>query len=113
MDASFTQGDVVLVEFPYSDRSGSKLRPAIVISTDAYHAGRDDVIVVAVTSKKPPVPRPTDYQLQDWLVEGLDKESWVRAQVATVNKTSIQRIGALTERDLREIKSCLRKAFGL
>ena len=30
----YSFGDVVLVPFPFTDQSGSKKRPAVVISTD-------------------------------------------------------------------------------
>lgn len=39
-------GSVVLVPFPFSDLSGSKLRPALVIAS----AGRGDWICVQITS---------------------------------------------------------------
>jgi mRNA interferase MazF len=29
-----TRGEVVLVDYPYSDRTGSKLRPALVVQAD-------------------------------------------------------------------------------
>lgn len=44
-------GDVVLVPFPFTDQTAAKKRPAIVVSSDAYHRERPDVIVVAVTSR--------------------------------------------------------------
>jgi mRNA interferase MazF len=47
---AFSRGDVVLVEFVYTDQSGRKLRPAVVISTDPYHRARHEVIVAAITS---------------------------------------------------------------
>ena len=33
-------GDVVLVPFPFTDQSAIKRRPAIVISSAAYHRAR-------------------------------------------------------------------------
>ena len=30
-------GDLVLVPFPFTDQTGVKKRPAIVVSSDAYH----------------------------------------------------------------------------
>jgi mRNA interferase MazF len=47
---AFNRGDVVLVEFVFSDESGAKLRPALVVSTTAYHQVRQEVIVAAITS---------------------------------------------------------------
>jgi mRNA interferase MazF len=44
---AFTAGDVVLVRFPFSDLSQTKLRPAIVLAD----AGRGDLVLCQVTSR--------------------------------------------------------------
>ena len=31
---NFSRGDVVLVDYPFSDRTGSKVRPALVVQND-------------------------------------------------------------------------------
>lgn len=43
----FAAGEVVIVHFPFSDLSASKLRPAVVIA----EAGRGDWILCQITSK--------------------------------------------------------------
>lgn len=43
-------GDVVLVPFPFTDQSAVKKRPAVVISSDAYHRERPDLIIMAITT---------------------------------------------------------------
>ncbi len=48
---AYKQGEIVLVPFPYSDLSGSKRRPVLVVSNDAYNASFPDIVVVAITSK--------------------------------------------------------------
>ena len=35
---TFRRGDVVLVPFPFSDFSTTKVRPAVVVSGALYHA---------------------------------------------------------------------------
>lgn len=110
----YQQGDIVIVDFPFSEDDSSKTRPTVVVSTDEYHLGRSDLIVTAITSQSPPKPRPTDYELQDWLAEGLDKPSWVRCKLYTVHRARVRSIvGRLTERDLQSVKRCLAKVFGL
>ena len=44
------QKDLLLVPFPFSDHSGRKVRPVIVISNNEFNSYSDDVIVVGVTS---------------------------------------------------------------
>ncbi|PIN99926.1 hypothetical protein COT72_03760 [archaeon CG10_big_fil_rev_8_21_14_0_10_43_11] len=43
------QGDLLLVPFPFSDQSGRKVRPVIVVSNNSFNKTQD-VIVVGVTS---------------------------------------------------------------
>ena len=43
------RGDIVLVDFPYSDRTGSKLRPALIVQGDALNHARDDTILAAIS----------------------------------------------------------------
>ena len=44
---TFAVGSVVLIPFPFSDLSQSKLRPAVVLAD----AGRDDWVLCQITSK--------------------------------------------------------------
>jgi mRNA interferase MazF len=45
-----SQRDIVLIPFPFSDLSGDKVRPALVISNDEYQAAYRDAVVLALTS---------------------------------------------------------------
>ena len=86
---SHQRGDVASVLFPFSDASGDKDRPAVVLSTTAYHDEWDELLVVAITSVPPKKTRTTDYLLQDWQLAGLRQPSWVRSRVATVHRKLI------------------------
>ena len=44
------QRDLLLVPFPFSDQSGKKVRPVIVISNDEFNDRSADIIVIGVTS---------------------------------------------------------------
>jgi mRNA interferase MazF len=44
------QGDIVILQFPFSDHSSSKVRPAIVISNSKVNKTAD-VILAAITSQ--------------------------------------------------------------
>lgn len=44
-------GNVVLVGFPFTNLQATKKRPAVVVSSAAYSAIRQDVIVLAITSR--------------------------------------------------------------
>jgi mRNA interferase MazF len=43
------RGDVVLLDFPFSDASGSKVRPAVVVQNDSKNRRMTSTIVVLVT----------------------------------------------------------------
>jgi mRNA interferase MazF len=45
------QGDIVLIPFPFTDQSGTKQRPALVVSPSGF-AG-EDIILCAITSQVP------------------------------------------------------------
>ena len=44
------QRDLLLVPFPFSDQSGRKVRPVVVISNDEFNENSEDLLVVGVTS---------------------------------------------------------------
>ena len=44
------QRDLLLVPFPFSDQSGRKVRPVIVISNNEFNKHSDDALVIGVTS---------------------------------------------------------------
>jgi len=44
------QRDLLLVPFPFSDQSGRKVRPIIVISNNNFNENSEDILIVGVTS---------------------------------------------------------------
>lgn len=44
------RGDVVLVNYLFSDRTASKVRPCLVVQNDSNNRRFDDTIVVAISS---------------------------------------------------------------
>ena len=46
------RGDVVLVDWAYSDLTGTKLRPAVVVQADFLNGLIDDTILVQVTGTR-------------------------------------------------------------
>jgi mRNA interferase MazF len=96
---AYRQGDVVLVGFIFSDETGAKRRPAIVVSTEDYHQGRQEVIIAAVTSN---VDRllPGDYLIANWQKSGLLYPSVATGIIRTVKETMIaRRLGAVSTID--------------
>ncbi len=107
------RGEVVLVEFVFSEESGKKLRPALVISSDAYQRARQEVIIAAITSN---VTRHLlgDHALVGWQDAGLLYPSTVTGILRTVKRWMIpRRLGALKRADLDAYDHALRGSLGL
>jgi len=110
----YKRGEVVLVQFPFSGPGGKKDRPAVVVSTCTYHDDWDELLIAAVTSRRPRTTRTTDCALQDSKTAGLHQPSWVRSHMATVQRTLIiRKLGNPTARDLHAVEGCLRDSLGL
>lgn len=114
MTARPARGAVALVGFVFSDESGAKLRPVIVVSTTAYHRDRQEAIVVAVTSNLERRPLVGDHLIDDWKQAGLLFPSVASGIVRTVKRRMIERvIGRLSRDDLAGVETGLRRALGL
>jgi mRNA interferase MazF len=46
---SFRRGEVVRVDWPYSDRTGSKVRPALVVQADTLNGLIADTVLVLIS----------------------------------------------------------------
>lgn len=46
-------GDICLVPFPFTDGTGAKVRPVLVVSIDEFNRG-DDIVVVPISSRLNP-----------------------------------------------------------
>ncbi len=110
---SFDRGDVALVRFVFADEQGAKRRPVLILSGREYHAGRQEMIVAAMTSN---VMRllPGDVEIRDWQSAGLPTPSVAPGSVRTIKQSMIERgIGRVQPADLRTYQAALRQTLGL
>ena len=107
--ATLSAGDVVTVDFPGA--TGLKRRPAVIVSTDAYHKQRPDVILGLITSNVTASSTDFDHILQDWSVAGLNVPSAFRSYFGMAIPAHIRKIGRLSDRDWSAIKACLVRAL--
>jgi mRNA-degrading endonuclease toxin of MazEF toxin-antitoxin module len=61
------RADVVLVDFPYSYRRGSKLRPALVVQADFLNGLIADTVLVSITRTVRPASQ-TEALSHNWLL---------------------------------------------
>lgn len=83
---SYSKSEVILVRYPFSDLTASKVRPAIVVN--APHTSKD-VIIVPLTSKLSPL-MPGEFVLFNWRVAGLNVPSSVKRGIYTVQDSLIK-----------------------
>ena len=105
------KGAVVLVPFPFTDLSGVKVRPAIVISKIPMG---EDVIVAFISSKETKV-RKSDVAVLPSKVNGLKSRSLVKcAKIATLEKKIILgELGTLESSVVKEIDKKLKFVLGV
>lgn len=114
---TFKRGQVVVVNVPFSNHSGVKPRPALVINTESFHRNLPDLIVCPISSQPRyhRRPGPGDCPLLEWRSVGLRHPSTVRiSKLLTVDKEIIKGIvGPLSQPDLAQVEAKLRQALGL
>lgn len=107
---SYSKGDVILVRYPFSDRSDAKVRPAIVVS--ASHKSQD-VFVVPLTSKTD-VLLAGEFVINDWKGAGLNVISAVKRGLFTIHQDLIiKSVGSLAAQDASDLEHSLRAWLGL
>ena len=108
------RGDVVEVDWLYTDMSGSKVRPAVVVQGDFLNHLIDDTILVQITGSQFGIPG-TEVLLDPAVetVSGLSKI----CVAACMNITQfdqvqiIRRIGHLSDEAMEKVEECLRKVM--
>ena len=107
------RGDIVLVAFAFSDMSGMKVRPVLVVSSGDYLKGRQEAIVAAVTSNTRRLLT-GDSRILRWKEAGLLFPSVVTGVLRTVKQSMIRRrLGALHAADAQVVDRSLRRALAL
>ncbi len=110
---SYSFGDIVLAPFPFTDQSGAKKRPAVVISSAAYHRARRDVLIMAVTSQSRPAGAFGELQVNDWASAGLIKPSVIKPVITTIDHTLIiRRLGQLKNDKQAALSTVVNKLIG-
>jgi mRNA interferase MazF len=111
------RGDIVLVPFPFTDLTGEKLRPAVIVSPDPQGL---DVVIAFISSIVPSGEMAdTDFLLTSdhpgFSMTGLKKVSVFRLKkLLTIERTKlIRRLGSVSPAIQKDLDSRLRNALGL
>ncbi|MFM9838878.1 MAG: type II toxin-antitoxin system PemK/MazF family toxin [Cyclobacteriaceae bacterium] len=103
------KGDIVLISFPFTDLTGSKLRPAIILV-----ASQLDVTVAFITSQFK-WREEFDVLMNPTPSNGLKIDSLIRlSKIATLDKDLVAgKFGSASEADILSINNNLIKLFKL
>jgi mRNA interferase MazF len=114
------RGDVIMVDFPFSDRTGSKVRPAVVVQADEFNARLSDTIVALVTSSRTRFTGDLsqlqiDVSTLEGRQTGLRLSSIVQCEnLATIDKSfALRTIGRLSDALMTQLDLCLKAALGI
>jgi mRNA interferase MazF len=114
------RGDVVLLDHPFSDRSGSKVRPVLVVQADARNALLTNTIVAMITRNlsrvgTDPTQLLIDISTPDGQRSGLNAISAVTCgNLFTVHEDLVRRkIGELSDALMQQVNDCLKRALEL
>lgn len=106
------KGKIILIPFPFTDLTTTKLRPALVL-----FEGQRDVVVAFISSRIPQRTEPTEITINEthpeFKLTGLKTSSVIRLdKVATISKDLILgEIGEIGDKLKKETNTKLSKAY--
>jgi mRNA interferase MazF len=91
------RGSVVLIRYPFTDLTGAKVRPALMLTPDYLLPRLEDVLCLFISSVMPEDLLPTDFVLElghpSFLHTGLKRRSVLRMhKLALLHKTLVLRV---------------------
>jgi len=101
------KGDVVVVDFPFTDLTGSKLRPSVILLENKF-----DYVICFITSNLA-IEEPFDIVLSPKPSNGLKKQSLLKTnKIMTVDKDIVMGIiGQLTNAEINLLNNNMVKLF--
>lgn len=98
-------GDVVVMDFPFSDLSGSKMRPAVIVAA----AGGSDYVACQITSNSGADPRAVTLTAASFAAGGLKVTSYARpGKLFTASaKLVLKVVGRLTDGIRDQLKTAV------
>lgn len=104
---AYRRGDVIAVPYEYSDLTGGKIRPAVIISSDAYNLAQPDIVVAGISTQIQKA-NVYDHVLTNWAAANLRYPSLVRGRLLTLEQSLVRRVvGRLTASDLASVEDKL------
>ena len=110
------RGEIVEVDWPFTDLSGTKPRPAVVVQADYLNGLIDDTIYVKIQAAAYAIPGtevPIDPAVET--ASGLSKVCYASCKdLLTRDQTLILRtVGVLSDAAMQQIEACLKVVLEL
>nr|VFK49483.1 MAG: mRNA interferase MazF [Candidatus Kentron sp. TC] len=114
LGVTFDAFDVVVVPFPFTDRTTTKRRPALVLSDrDAFNERVDQLVLAMITSARNS-DWPLDVKIGNLDSAGLPSASVVRMKLFTLDTRLVTRkAGTLADSDQRTVIAALNRLLRL
>lgn len=104
--------DVVVVPFPFKDRSATKRRPALVVSTASYDRDHRQAILAMIATASDEWP--SEVVIGAWRESGLQVPCKIRFKPFTLDdELIVESIGHLADADCNAVGARLRRAATL
>lgn len=110
---TYSQGAVVKVPFPYTDRATRQFRPALVVSTGGIDNAHGLLWVLMITSAENR-GWPGDVAVSNLRSAGLPAPSVIRtAKIATIQASDAASLGKISTATLQQVMAMITAELGL
>ena len=114
----FFPGDLVLVDYPFSDRTGSKVRPALIVQADVFNRRITDTILASIsrsTHRASATQLFIDISDAGRRSNGVAQNSMIQCEnlLTYDQRLIITKIGELPTQLMHQINACLIAALDL
>ena len=107
--SNYSKDDVILVRYPFSDLSASKVRPAVIVSLPSLS---NDHFIVPLTSQLSNL-LPGEFPLKFWKKAGLNVPTAVKRGIYTVDQRLILKtLGKLDPSDVQQLQHSIKQWLG-
>ena len=108
---TYSKWDTVVVPFPFTDRLGSRHRPALVLSGETFNTAGHTILSMITTSSGRAWPG--DTEITDLDSAGLRVECFVRLKVFTLdNRLILRKLGTFSSPDRRSVEQAVSEMLG-
>ena len=109
---TFNAFDVVVVPFPFTDKTTTRRRPALILSdARAFNLQVGQAVMAMITSAKNS-DWPLDIEIRDLDAAGLPSPSMIRMKLFTLDeKLILRKAGKLADPDRERVINALRALF--